>query len=158
MVPSVLTRSLAPAVARLAGALVLILAACGAVSSAWAEDIAIIGNARGPLARLGRDDVRALYLGDRQFVGSEKVTVLHLPEGPEKDAFLLGVVGKSAKDYKLHWVQRVFQEGVGFPRVLPDPSAVIAEVESHPASLGYVPVRSIEGARGVVVLLRVPGP
>jgi hypothetical protein len=107
---------------------------------------------------LGPEDIRAFYLGDRQFAGSEKVTVLHLPEGPVKEAFLLGAVGKTPKDYKLHWVQRVFQEGIGFPRVLPDPSAVIAEVESHRATIGYVPARAVEGARGVVVLFRVPGP
>jgi hypothetical protein len=158
MASGVLKLFLGWVVGRVAGSVFVMLVACGGIASAWAEEIAIIGNVRGPLATAGPDDIRAFYLGDRQFAGSEKITVLHLPEGPLKDAFLLGVVGKSAKDYKLHWVQRVFQEGVSFPRVLPDPSAVIAEVESHRTSLGYVPARAIEGTHGIVVLFRVPGP
>ncbi|MFZ5877519.1 MAG: hypothetical protein ACOYXU_14115 [Nitrospirota bacterium] len=131
---------------------------CGSSAAARAESIAVIVNADGPLVGLTREDVRALYLGDRQFVAAERVAVFHLPEGPIKDALLREVTGKGLKEYRLHWVRKVFQEGLSLPRVLGGPSAVVADVRTHPVGIGYVPERAVEGAQGVVTLFRVPGP
>jgi ABC-type phosphate transport system substrate-binding protein len=130
----------------------------GSSLSARAESIAVIVNADGPLVGLTRDDVRALYLGDRQFVGTTRASVIHLPEGPVKDAFLRNVTGIGLKDYRLHWVRKVFQEGLSLPRVVGSPSAVVADVQSHPADIGYVSERAAEGVHGIVTLFRVPGP
>lgn len=131
---------------------------CGVSLSARAESIAVIVNADGPLVGLTRDDVRALYLGDRQFVGAKRVSVIHLPEGPVKDALLRDVTGKGLKDYRLHWVRKIFQEGLSLPRVVGAPSAVVADVQSHPTDIGYVPERAADGVHGIVILFRVPGP
>ncbi len=143
---------------RATACLIATLILCGVSWSARAESIAVIVNAESPLVGLTRDDVRALYLGDRQFVGAERVSVIHLPEGPVKDALLRGVTGKGLKDYRLHWVRKVFQEGLSLPRVVGAPSAVVADVLSHPTDIGYVPERAADGVHGIVTLFRVPGP
>jgi hypothetical protein len=124
----------------------------------WAEDLAVIVNANGPLIALTPHDVRALYLGERQFVGMDRVDVLHLPEGGAKGAFLSSVVGMTLKEYKLHWVQRVFQEGTSLPRVVAGPSAMAAEVSTRPNSLGYLPARVAKNVPGLKVLFVLPVP
>ena len=131
---------------------------CGSSLSARAESIAVIVNADGPLVGLTRHEVEELYLGDRQFFGGERVAVLHLPEGPVKDALLRDVTGKGLKDYRLHWVRKVFQEGLRLPRVVAAPAAVVADVQAHPSDIGYVPERAAKGVHGIVTLFRVPGP
>ncbi|MFZ5863730.1 MAG: hypothetical protein ACOYXR_12915 [Nitrospirota bacterium] len=143
---------------RATACLIATLILCGLSWSARAESIAVIVNADGPLVGLTRADVRALYLGDRQFVGAERVLALHLPEGPVKDALLRDVTGKGLKAYRLHWVQKVFQEGLSLPRVVGAPSAVVAEVQSHSADIGYVPESAADGVHGIAILFRVPGP
>ncbi|MBI3607230.1 MAG: hypothetical protein HY207_04610 [Nitrospirae bacterium] len=132
----------------------------GAIGAAErrAEEIAVVVNASGPLTSLTVADVRALYLGERQFVGMDHVGVLHLPEGDTKGAFLFSVVGMTLKEYKLHWVQRVFQEGTSLPRVVAGPSAMAAEVSMRLNSLGYLPARVVKDTPGLKVLFVLPSP
>lgn len=130
----------------------------GGAVPASAEEIAVIVNSRGPLVGLTREEVRAYYLGQRSFAGTERVEVLHLPEGRVKDAFLTGVLGTTAREYKLHWVKRLFREGGALPRVVPDAEAMIRSVEAQPATIGYVPTPLPDGITDVVELFRVNGP
>lgn len=143
---------------RATACLITTLLLWGVSVSARAESIAVIVNADGPLVGLTRHDVRALYLGDRQFVGDNRVSVINLPEGPVKDALLRDVTGKGLREYRLHWVRKVFQEGLILPRVVGAPSAVVADVQAHPTDIGYVPERAADGVHGIVTLFRVPGP
>ncbi len=142
----------------LVGWVALMLVGAVAVPEGWAEEIAVVVHAGGPLTALTLHDVRALYLGERQFVGMDHVDVLHLPEGDIKGAFLSSVVGMTLKEYKLHWVQRVFQEGTSLPTVVAGPSAMAAEVSTRSNSLGYLPAHAVQDAPGLKVLLVFPSP
>lgn len=127
-------------------------------ASAEGERIAVVVHPSSAMASLTEAEVRAIYLGERQFVGNNQVTAVHLPEGRWKTAFLHQVVRKAPKAYKLYWVQRVFQEGAGLPKVLPGPDEVIAEVADRSSIIGYVPERIARDAGSVKVLFVVPGP
>lgn len=142
----------------LLGCVALLVIGSTGATKGWAEEIAVIVNANGPLTVLTPHDVRALYLGERQFVERDRVDVLHLPEGGAKGAFLSSVVGMTLKEYKLHWVQRVFQEGTSLPRVVAGPLAMAAEVSTRPNSLGYLPARVAKNAPGLKVLFVLPVP
>lgn len=134
------------------------LAGVGVASATRAEDLAVIVNAGGPLTSLTLPDVRALYLGERQFVGVEPVVVLHLPEGDVKAAFLSRVVGQTLKESKLHWLQRVFQEGATLPKVAAGPQAMVGVVATRRNSVGYVPASLVGETPDVKVLFVVPSP
>lgn len=138
--------------------LICLVAGIATWASAEGERIAVIVHPSTVLTSLTAADVRAIYLGERQFIGNDHVKVLHLPEGRWKTAFLHQVVGKGPKEYKLYWVQRVFQEGTDLPKVLTGPDAVIAEVAAQMSTIGYVPERVAQDARSVKVLFVVPGP
>ena len=134
------------------------LAGAGGASAVRAEDLAVIVNAGGSLTSLTLPDVRALYLGERQFVGPEPVVVLHLPEGDVKAAFLSRAVGRTLKEYKLHWLQRVFQEGASLPTVVAGPEAMVGVVATRRNSVGYVPASLVRDTPDVKILFVVPSP
>lgn len=134
------------------------LGGLGVSSAVRAEDVAVIVNAGGPLTSLTLPDVRALYLGERQFVGPEVVVLLHLPEGDTKAVFLSRVVGQTLKEYKLHWLQRVFQEGATLPKVVAGPEAMVGVVATRRNSVGYVPASLVQETPEVKVLFVVPSP
>jgi hypothetical protein len=134
------------------------LAGVGVASSVRAEDIAVIVNAAGPLTSLTLPDVRALYLGERRFVGPEPAVLLHLPEGDAKAAFLSRVVGQTLKEYKLHWLQRVFQEGATLPKVVAGPEAMVGVAATRRNSVGYVPASLVRDTPDVKILFVVPSP
>ena len=133
-------------------------AGVGVASVVRAEDITVIVNAAGPLTSLTLSDVRALYLGERQFVGPEPVVLLHLPEGDVKAAFLSYVVGRTLKEYKLHWLQRVFQEGATLPTVVAGPEAMVGVVATRRNSVGYVPASLVRETPDVKILFVAPSP
>lgn len=133
-------------------------AGVGVASAVRAEDIAVIVNTAGPLTSLTLPDVRALYLGERQFVGPEPAVLLHLPEGDAKAAFLSRVVGRTLKEYKLHWLQRVFQEGATLPKVAAGPEAMVGVVATRRNSVGYVPASLVRDTPDVKILFVVPSP
>ena len=134
------------------------LAGVGVASAVRAEDIAVIVNVGGPLTSLTLSDVRALYLGERQFVGPEPVVLLHLPEGDVKAAFLSRVVGQTLKESKLHWLQRVFQEGAALPKVVAGPEAMVGVVATRRNSVGYVPASLVRETPDVKILFVAPSP
>jgi hypothetical protein len=134
------------------------LAGVGVASSVRAEDIAVIVNAAGPLTSLTLPDVRALYLGERRFVGPEPAVLLHLPEGDAKAAFLSRVVGQTLKEYKLHWLQRVFQEGATLPTVVAGPEAMVGVAATRRNSGGYVPASLVRDTPDVKILFVEPSP
>ena len=133
-------------------------AGLGVSSAVRAEDVVVIVNAGGPLISLTLPDVRALYLGERQFVGPEPAVLLHLPEGDVKAAFLSRVVGRTLKEYKLHWLQRVFQEGATLPKVAAGPEAMVGLVATRRNSVGYVPASLVRDTPDVKILFVVPSP
>jgi hypothetical protein len=134
------------------------LAGVGVASSVRAEDIAVIVNAAGPLTSLTLPDVRALYLGELQFVGPEPAVLLHLPEGDAKAAFLSRVVGQTLKEYKLHWLQRVFHEGATLPTVVAGPEAMVGVAATRRNSVGYVPASLVRDTPDVKILFVEPSP
>lgn len=104
-----------------------------------AEPVAVVVNKGGPLIHLSKVEVRGIYLGEIRFVGGMPVRPIQYPEGQIKDAFLWNVVGWSAKDYKLYWIKKLFQEGLTPPLVKVDPTEILKAVREDPWGIGYLP-------------------
>ncbi|MBI3595730.1 MAG: hypothetical protein HY203_01090 [Nitrospirae bacterium] len=118
--------------------LVLICLLCGSVNL-HAEQVAVIVNKDGPLSHLSKTEIRGIYLGEIRFVGGMPVRPIQYAEGQVKEAFLSNVIGLSAKDYKLYWVKKLFQEGLTPPLVKTDPSEILNAVREDPWGIGYLP-------------------
>ena len=118
--------------------LVLICLLCSSVNL-HAEQVAVIVNKDGPLSHLSKTEIRGIYLGESRFVGGMPVRPIQYPEGQVKDAFLLNIIGMSAKDYKLYWVKKLFQEGLTPPLVKTEPTEIMNAVREDPWGIGYLP-------------------
>jgi ABC-type phosphate transport system substrate-binding protein len=118
----------------------------------FAGEIAIIVNENGPLTHISKEDVREIYLGERRFVEGVRIVPIHCPEGPIKDNFLSSIIGRTSKAYKLHWVRKVFQEGLTLPEVKADPSEIIELVSKQEGAIGYVPRGLVSEDRGVRII------
>jgi len=116
------------------------------------ETVAVIVNPDGPLVSATEADIRAIYLGERQFVKGEMIVPLHLSDGPTKTTFLSAVVGKSPKDYKLYWLQRVFQGTASLPNTVAGADVMVAAVASQRNTVGYAPSSQVKNNPQVTVL------
>ena len=128
--------------------LVLGFLLCGTVNLR-AEQIVVVVNKDGPLSHLSKGEIRGIYLGEIRFVGGMPVRPIQYPEGPEKDAFLSNVIGMSAKDYKLYWVKKLFQEGLTPPLVKSDPAEIMNAVREDPWGIGYLPMNDMSAANAI---------
>jgi len=135
--------------------LVLGFLLCGTVNLR-AEQIVVVVNKDGPLSHLSKGEIRGIYLGEIRFVGGMPVRPIQYPEGPEKDAFLSNVIGMSAKDYKLYWVKKLFQEGLTPPLVKADPVAILNAVRDDAWGIGYLPKEFVNEASDIQIVYIVP--
>jgi hypothetical protein len=131
--------------------LVLGFLVCGS-GNLHAEQVAVVVNKDGPLSHLSKAEIRGIYLGEIRFVGGMPVRPIQYPEGPVKDAFLYNVVGMSAKDYKLYWVKKLFQEGLKSPLVITDPAEILIAVRQDAWGIGYLPKELINEASDIQII------
>ena len=112
----------------------------------------MVVNKDGPLSHLSKAEIRAIYLGEIRFVGGMPVRPIQYPEGPVKDVFLSNVIGLSAKDYKLYWVKKLFQEGLTPPLVKTDPAEILNAVREDPWGIGYLPKEIVNEASDIQII------
>lgn len=99
-----------------------------------------------PSVVLDADEIRDVFLGEKQFVGSVKlVPVDNRALQPE---FLAKVLQTDERKYAARWTRKSFREGLAAPTVKGSDAEVIAFVRATPGALGYVN----SGASGVKVL------
>lgn len=132
----------------------LICLLCSSVNL-HAEPVAVIVNKDGPLSHLSKTEVRGIYLGEIRFVGGMPVRPIQYPEGQVKDAFMLNVIGMSAKDYKMYWVKKLFQEGLTPPLVKSDPTDIMNAVREDPYGIGYLPKEMINEAPDIQIIYTI---
>ena len=134
--------------------LVLVFLLCGSVNL-HAEQVVVVVNKDGPLSHLSKAEIRGIYLGEIRFVGGMPVRPIQYPEGPVKEAFLSNVIGLSAKDYKLYWVKKLFQEGLTPPLVKTDPKEILNAVREDAWGIGYLPKEFVNGTPDIQIIYTI---
>lgn len=102
------------------------------------EGCIVIVNKDGPLAEADMEEVRDIYLGEKMFAKGKKVLPVNFTEGPLKDLFLKLVVGLNSKEYKHHWIKKVFQEGRTIPATMGSPHDIIEFVSKEKGAVAYL--------------------
>jgi ABC-type phosphate transport system substrate-binding protein len=118
---------------RILAAYILIAAFGAASSAALAGDIFVIAN--GSLT-LTIDEVRDVFLGEKQIAGGTKVVPVD-NSAAQKD-FLEKVIKLDAAKYAAVWTKKGFRDGLTAPSVKSSDAEVIAAVKATPGTLGYV--------------------
>lgn len=111
------------------------LVACGAVSAApaIAADLYVISNSA---LALSADEVRDVFLGDKQMAGGVKLVPID-NAAAQKD-FLDKVIKVDAGKYGTIWAKKGFRDGLNPPPVKAGDAEVTAAVKATPGGVGYV--------------------
>ena len=124
-------------------------------TTAFGADFVVVVNRDGPYDGLKAAAIKEIYLGEKRFLGNVKLEPVNFTEGPLKDTFLKEVVGMTSKEYKLHWIKKVFQEGLSLPRTLGSVDDIVGFVKRGKGAVGYLPASAatkLKGEEGVIVL------
>ena len=91
-----------------------------------------------PSVSLSADEVKELFQGDKQLLGSVKlVPVDNAAVQPEFAAKVLHI---EVPKYTSLWIKQSFREGLNAPAVKSNDAEVVAFVKSTPGAVGYVSV------------------
>lgn len=81
-------------------------------------------------------EVRDVFLGEKQFSGSVKLTPVD--NSAAQSAFLQQVLQMDADKYASIWAKRSFRDGMNPPEVKSSDAEVIGFVKGNPGAVGYV--------------------
>lgn len=107
-----------------------------AIQGANAGDIVIISN---PEISVSSDEVRDIFLGEKQFAGSTKLVVID--NAALQGNFLSQVMHMDAPKYNGIWTKKSFRDGLTPPAVKSGDAEVIEYIKRTPGSIGYVSTR-----------------
>lgn len=97
-----------------------------------------------PSVSLSVEEVRDVFLGEKQLTGSLKlVPVDNAALQPE---FLARVLQTDARKYTARWTKKAFREGLVAPALKGSDAEVLSFVKSTPGAVGYVG-RSADGVK-----------
>lgn len=85
---------------------------------------------------LSADEVKELYLGEKQLAGSVKLVPVE--NTAEQESFLVKVLHIDIAKYSTRWTKKAFREGLTAPSAKGSDADVIAYVKATPGAVGYV--------------------
>ena len=104
-----------------------------AAASSWAGDLFVVSH---PSVTLSADEVREVFMGDKQFAGSVKLSPV---ENSSLQAdFQAKVLKVDAARYASIWSKKGFREGLTPPPARATDADVLAAIKANPGTLGYV--------------------
>jgi ABC-type phosphate transport system substrate-binding protein len=124
----------------LAAALSLILPGFAGVNG-FADDVAIVVSADVPVEDLSLEDVRKIFLGDRQYWTSNlRITLLvRAPVARERDVVLRTIYEMTEAQYRQYWISKVFRADVpSGPKIFYSAGMATELVGVIPGSIAFV--------------------
>ena len=103
-----------------------------------------------PFVSLSGDDIRNVYLGEKQLAGS--LRLVPVSNSAIQEDFLSKVLQTDEPKYQARWIRKRFREGLTPPPTLGSDAEVISFVRSTPGAVGYVSTARDEA--GIKVLER----
>lgn len=100
---------------------------------AAASDLYVIANAS---LTLNADDVRDVYLGDKQIAGGTRL--VPLDNAAQQKEFLERALKLDAAKYNSIWIKKGFRDGLNTPALKSSDAETISAVKSNPGAIGYV--------------------
>ncbi len=110
-------------------AILLLLASQGAS----AGEVVVISNSG---LAISADEVRDIFLGEKQFAGSTKLDVID--NAALQDEFLSKVMHMDAPKYHSVWTKKSFRDGLTPPAVKSGDAEVIEYIKRTTGAIGYV--------------------
>jgi len=136
--------------ARLLHALPVAAALCAlAAAPVRAEEIVVAVNPQVKAQTLTADDVRAIYLGERQYWDGMRVYPVAYPDGSALMQDFLGrALDASVNEYRSWWIKRIFRHGDVPPETVNSPAEAALAVANHPGGIGFFRPADLESGAG----------
>jgi ABC-type phosphate transport system substrate-binding protein len=121
--------------------------------AAWSGGFVVITNPASAAAAIGKSDLKRIYNGKMKEWDGLQVQPINLADGSAvKDAFLMDILGQSAKEYEDFCTkQKITGEGTP-PMIQPNSAAVKAMVSSIPGAIGYVEESAVDASVKVLAV------
>ena len=94
-----------------------------------------------PSVVLSAEEVRELFMGDKQLAGSLKL--VPVDNGAQQADFLVKVLQMDPTRYTARWIKKAFREGLRAPMAKGNDAEVAAFVRATPGAVGYVRTASV---------------
>ncbi len=104
-----------------------------AASGARAGDLYVV---TGLSIALGVDDIRDVFLGEKQFAGGAKLVPIE--NGSLQADFDARVLKVDAARYASIWSKKGFRDGLAPPPVRGSDAEVLSAIKANPGTVGYV--------------------
>ena len=115
-------------------AALLVAASAGfALTPAFAGDVFVV---TGASTALTAADVKDVFLGEKQFAGSTKLTVLD--NSAAQADFLSKGLKMDAARYTSLWSKKSFRDGLTPPAVRGTDGDILSAIKANPGTVGYV--------------------
>ena len=101
-----------------------------------------------PSVNLDAEEIRELFLGEKQFVGPLKL--VPVDNSAIQREFMSKILQTDARTYAARWTKKSFREGLVAPDVKGSDAEVAAFVRATPGAVGYIAGTAL----GVKVLLK----
>ena len=111
----------------------LLLASAPLALNVWAGEVVVIASSG---VSLTADEVRDVFVGDKQLAGQLKLTPLDNIAAQEE--FLRKVVKVNAGKYASIWAKKGFREGINPPPLRGSDAEVILAIKNSTGAIGYV--------------------
>ena len=89
-----------------------------------------------PSVNLSGDEVREVYLGEKQFAGEQKL--VPVDNAALQGVFLSKVLRMTPSKYETAWIKKSFREGLAIPGVRATSNDTVEFVRKTPGAVGYV--------------------
>ena len=125
-------------------------------ASADVDEIAVIVNKSNGVPPMNRAQLSAIFKAkSTQFSGGGRADPVNLaPEDVVRQEFDLAVLGMRPDEVERFWLDNKIRSGVGSPRKLSGPYAVVRFVAGDEAGIGYVATSDASDAVRIVARIR----
>lgn len=100
---------------------------------AYGSDIYVIAH---PSLKLSANDIREIYLGDKEFSG--EVRLVPVENQAAQAEFVVKALAMEPQRYSTHWVKKSFRDGLNPPVVKSTDTEVLEFVRRTAGAVGYV--------------------
>jgi ABC-type phosphate transport system substrate-binding protein len=125
------------------------------------DGVVIVANPSVPVGDLSFNELRRIFLGERQFWSSSlRISLLmRAPAARERDVLLKTVYEMSEAQLRQHWIGKIFRaEAASAPQVFYSDEEILQAVASLPGSIAAVEASHIpRGMRVIKIDGRLPG-
>jgi ABC-type phosphate transport system substrate-binding protein len=122
------------------------------------SDIAVVAHPDMPVSELSLDEVRRVFLGERQYWNAKLPVVLLIraPVARERDVVLRVIYQMTETQFKQYWIAKIFRaETASAPKIVYSNDVEYNLVTALPGAIGFMDAR--DAARAKLKVVRVDG-